>query len=253
MAVVSNIIAATELAIGRNPSVTWFDLLDEMLYTPTTGTGGANIGLGIPDAVSVYIVASPRHVAGSKSAYLTIARSVYDSSADYVAVVNGTSYTTTGESTAQLAVADLVSQINTAAVGNIRAVAVARGTDGVLDTVRVYETDTTSATATVTINFTTTNSAGATAIEGYVDAESCKIRLWVQMASPTTLPIQVPWVMPQNGDVGAVPFEGLTERLNVAGYSRFYIEAYDVVKASGDGSGVTARPFIAVAPAISED
>lgn len=253
MAVVSNIIAATELAIGRNPSVTWFDDLNEILYTPGLGTGGANIGVGIPDAVSAFIVASPRHEAGYKSAYLTIVRSVYDSTANYVAIVDGTSYTTTGQSTAIAAVANLVSQINTAAVGNVRAVAVSRTTDGVLDTLRVYENDTTSATANVTINFTTTNSAGASAIEGYVDAESCKIRIWVRMSSPATLPISVPWVMPQNGDIGAVAFRGLAERLNVAGFTRIYIEAYDIVKASGDGSGVAARPFIAIAPAVPEE
>lgn len=252
MAVVNNLLAATELSIGRNPNIAWIDTLDEMLYAPGLGTGGVNIGIGIPNAVSAYVAISPRHVAGYKSAYLTISRSVYSSAADYVAVVDGTSYTTTGETTAEAAAADIVSQINTAAVGNIRAVAVSRYGDGSLDTVRVYENDTSSATANVTINFTTTNAA-ADAIEGYVDAESCKARIWVQMRSPASLPIPVPWIIPQGGDVGAVDLQGLVERLNVAGFIRLYVEAYDVVKASGDGAGVEARPFIAIAPAIPEE
>ena len=252
MGFLTNILDATEKSIGRNPSPTWIDLPAEMLYPPGTGTDAVNIGVSVADAVSAYILASPRAVVGYKSAHLTITRSSFLSSYTYTVDLDGNTYASTGEADAVAAVADLVSQINTAAVGTVRAAAVASTTDGILDTVWAYEPDVNGgAAANLVVDFTSDGPAG-TAV-GYVDPESFSVRVWVQLASPAQLPQSIPWAVPLNGDLGAVPAQGVVERLNVAGFQRMYAEAYDVVKTAGDGANVTARPTLFLAPAIGED
>ena len=259
MAIISNLLGATELSIGRNPNATWIDTPDEMLYPPGTGTNAVNIGVSTAKAVSTYVLLSRRAVAGRKSAHLTVVRSAFLSAYNYIVTVDGTAYASTGKADAMATVADLVSKINTAAVGNIRASAVARTTDGVLDTVWVYETDVNGgAAANMTINFTgeTAPSSGsavpAAALEGYVDPASFSARLWVQLPTSTLIPVAAPWVTPQAGDIGAISAQGFVERVNVAGFMRLYVETYSVTKDSGDGSGVTARPWVYIAPAIAE-
>lgn len=252
MGTVSNIFDATERAVGRNPQVTWIDTPAEFLYPPGTGTDGANVGVGIPDAVSAYVIASLRHKEGRSSALCTIVRSQFLSATTYTLDVDGDAYTTTGKADAVAAAADLVTQINDAAVGNVRASAVARYTDGIKDTVWVYETDVNGgAAADLVVSFT--SDGGADATEGYVDATAAKIRLWVQMKSPSALPVLAPWVVPQQGDLGAVPAGGVTERFNVAGFLRLYVEVYDLEKDPGHGAEMLARPFIGIAPAIPEE
>lgn len=251
MAIVQDILDATSLAIGRNPQITWIDKPAEMLYPPGTGVSAANIGVAVPKAVSAYVILSPRIAVGRKSGLLTLVRSTFLSAYTYTVTVDGTPYTSAGQATAMAAVASLVLQINTAAVGNVRALAVASTTDGILDTVWVFETDVNGgAAANLVVNLASTG--GGSTIEGYVDPVSFKARLWVQMASPAQLPLGVPWTVPQNGDLGAVPAQGLTERYNVAGYQRLYVEVYDVVKDAGDGAGVAARPYVVIAPAAQE-
>lgn len=250
MGTVSNLFDATERSIGRNLLVVWLDSPADFTDPPETASDGANNGEGVAGGVSVALIASPRYMAGRKSAFLTLTRSAFLTATTYTVDLDGNVYTTTGEIDSPTAVAVLVSAINTAAVGNIRAAAVASTTDGVLDTVWAYETDSSSATADMVVDFT---SDGVDDTVGYVDPESFAVRAWGKISTPSGLPVEVPWVQLRNGDFGAVPDQGLIERLNIAGLSRLYVQAYDVVQTTGDGAGVVARPYIAVAPAIAED
>lgn len=255
MSTVSNIIAATELSIGRNPSITWINDPDEFLYSPGLGTNGTNTGISVVNAVSAYLMISMRHAAGQKSAYMTITRSLWGSSYSYAFWVNGTTYTTTGQASAEATVDVLAAAINAAASATTdpRAVAIASDTSGTIDTLYVYALDVaaTGAASALRVNATTTNSATG-AIKGYVDPTACKARVWGKIARPSTLPIDTPWLLIQNGDIGAVTVRGFMERLNVAGFERIYVEMYDITKSGDDDAGVTARPFLAIAPAIAE-
>lgn len=264
--VVTNVLAATELAFARNAAWTIAETPDAYSYAPDTGADpeaeNPNTGVSVQSAVSAFVVASVPYKPNQITAFVKIARSVYDSAEDYSITLNGTdTYTSTGETTAMLCVADLVAQINAAASADAdpRAVAVGSTTDGVLDTVLVYAVgDPATETAPVlTIDVATTHGDGeAVAMPTYCDASSFSIRLWGKFATPSTgLPtgMTLPWVVLNNGDIGAIDADfGWCERISVAALERLYVEVYDVVDRSGNGASVLSRANIAYGVAIPE-
>lgn len=252
MSLVQTILAATELAIGGNAQYVWFP--DPEDFTGDPGTTAANIGASVANSHTAYVIAKARNVDGRKSAFLTIDRALFSGSYNYVLVVNGTTYTTTGEASFGAAVQDLVDQINADTSDPLEdplAAAIPSSTDQVLDTVHVWALDVggVSGSATLAVNASTTHpTAGAT--KAYVDPETISVRVHLALPRDSALPIQVPWLAPANHDYGELPAAGLLERLAVAFADRLYVEVYDVTKFAGDGSGVTARPYIAIARAI---
>ena len=259
MALVTNLLNATELAVGRNIEWTWIDTPGEMLYPPGVNTDNPNPGISVVDAVSAYVLLSPKARANARSAFFTIDRTEFLSGTTYTIEVDAGTYTTTGEATAMDAVADLVNDINTAAIANTTAVAVARTSDGILDTVHVYELDTGSGgtvTAANPVFDMYDDSGGSTASEGYADPASFKARIWLKPSTPTGIAqsLDLPWVLALNGDYEDVPDQGIAARINVAGFERLYVEVYEVTDSSGDFStGGEARPTVFVGKAIAED
>lgn len=262
---VTNVIAATELAFARNAAWTWILDPAEFTYAPQTTSDpdaeASNTGVSVLSAVSAFVLASVRYAQNQRTVFAKIGRGSYDSTADYEVILNGTdTYTTTGETTAVLAVADLVDQINAAASTDAdpRARAVAGATDGVLDTLCIYALGdpATSTDPVLTVEVTTTNSDGvATAFPAYGDPEGCSIRIWGKFLTPTAgVPsgMSIPWVVLADADVGSVdPDFGYTERINVSALERLYVQVYDMI-ATGTDTNVTARPSILIGTAIPE-
>lgn len=262
---VTNVIAATELAFARNASWTWILDPDEYTYSPQTvadpDATATNIGVSVQAAVSAFMLASVPYKQNQRTVFATINRTNYDAAADYEVVLNGTAtYTTTGETSEVLAVADLVAQINAAASTDAdpRAAAVASETDNILDTLMVYALgDPATATAPVlTVEVTTTNAEGeAVAFPAYGDSDGFAIRLWGLYRTPGTgIPagMTLPWVVLADGDIGAIDSDlGWTERINVSALERLYVEVYDVVP-TGTDTNVTARANVLIGVAIPE-
>jgi hypothetical protein len=263
--VVSNILAATELAFGRNAEWTLITDPNKYTYAPETGdpdsTTYTNTGISVLEGVVGYISICPKYKPNQRTSWHTVKRDVYDSSEDYVIVVNGTSYTTTGESTYEGAVDDLVAQINADIVNpeDARARKVASETDGVLDTVEVYALGN-PATATdpvLVVNATTTHSSGvAVAFPSFADADACSARIWVKFKTPTGFPagMTLPWRMPADGELGTIDDRlGWCEQVAIAAVERLYVEVYDVDKNASDGADVLARATVILGVAIPEE
>lgn len=256
---VKNIISSTELAFARNPNIYWID--DPREYTDgpeedAATNAGLNKGIGIRDAVSVYLQISPAYYNTGKSSFHTVSRTAFLVGEIYTVTLDGgsgaTAYTNVGtETTVPDVVQAIVDDIN-AGIFNTTdggvAYAIAGSGDGVIDTVWVYQ-----AGGSFSVNATCSTLTVATDFPSYVDATAVSARVWAQFISPSGLPITMPWGLVSNGDLGSIPAQGYVERLNAAGFSRIYVELYSITKDAGDGANMVARPFLAIAPAIPED
>lgn len=115
--------------------------------------------------------------------------------------------------------------------------------DGTLDTVLIRNDD---ADETVTHTTAVSVSGGTGALSASEDADAASVRLWgrpeyqsgeLASVSNTAGVRRIPWVLVNNGSFAALDYRGLTERADVAGFARLYLELFDVTGPSGSSIG----------------
>lgn len=122
----------------------------------------------------------------------------------------------------------------------VTATAVDSDFDGILDTVELANILGTTHTTAVGV------AGGTGTLTANEDASAASLRVWVQpeyraedvqsAGNLSGAPI-VSWVLANNGSFGPLDTMGFGERINVAGFSRVYVEAHTITGPSGTGLG----------------
>ena len=253
---------ASERAFGRNAPVAdgGVFMRHEMLAVPGTGTDG-NIGVALDaNTVTVRVRVSPRLYAGRVSGIGFIAPAGAITGTTYSAVVDGTTYTTTGHTTPKAITDALRDAINAAATNpeDSGAASVLWGAengqaDGTYALIVWNEGDLEAASPiapALALNLTASGSTGAWAGR-YMDAASIDFDVYEKHDGSPGASVEEPWGTFPGGEL-----EGVTkpwcEKFNLAGASRVAVQVLSATADPGKGANMTTTAWAWISPAVAE-
>ena len=236
---------ATQLAIllaGRAP--VWSTQANAGSTTPpSAGTSGT----ALQDAVRTLVHVSLREQAHRRTARLTVP--TLDLTCVYTVTIEGTAVaydaTADGAASRQDVIEGIAAAINADGTANLIVAASTEMSDGVnVDTVLIRGL----AEEDWSIDFTESDSA---VVACEADPARASMRLWwLPDARVGSTP---PTVWAWSGEVYEVSRRGLVERFESAGLARLFVQLYDRLGDSADGSMVTySDRVISVGPCLSE-
>lgn len=241
------------MAIARSPD--WKLQTNALGYTgaPATLTAGVTLLTNLNFAVRSLVVLSPRERAHEHRSRVTI--STWDGASTYRVTINGTNVdynAASGGNDADIeeTLAGIANALNTdGTVGSILSATVEdRDGDGTDDTVVIANTVSESTTHTTAVSVT----VGSAVMAFDEDAIDFDMRVWLLPTSggANGAAAQVLWAQPQSAVATGVDYRGFSERLDVAGFQRAYVELENITNPSTVATD--ARPIILHGPALLE-
>ncbi len=210
---------------------------------PTSTSFGAALSGGAAStqgsgALKAILVVRPRLRSDRRQADVTI---TYAAATDYRVSIDGTVVTVTAITDRKTTIAAIAAALNAdGTVGPlITATAVDTDGDGDVDTVQIVgDTD-------AGFNFAISIASGSGTIAGEVDAVAVEGRVWVLEGGEPASRDAASWVPHETQPfTTALDYRGGSKTLDVGGFSRVYVELYDLAAPSdsaGAGGTVTLR------------
>lgn len=240
MGVVQNANELNVLAGGAHPVWTEAEFTGTLgaapsAVTPTTTSLGAALSGGAAatqgsGALKAIVLVRPRLRSDRRQADVTI---VYASGTTYRVTIAGTNVDTVATTDTKTTIAAIAAaiQANGTVAALVTATAVDTDDDGDVDTVQIVGD--TEANFTLAISVT----AGTGTIAAEVDAREVEGRVWLLEGGEASSRDADSWVPHWDQPFAtAIDWKGASKVLDVAGFSRLYLELYDLA-ATGDSAG----------------